>query len=266
MNVSFIGYGKIARALAAGLLQSNNYCIRAAAPSLTRGINSEGIHTFADNLSVLPGSNIIILAVKPALMPSVIAEIKPALTSDCLLISVATGLTLDWFTERTPPQTAIIRAMPNIAASVKRSATPLIANKSTNTQQRQCAEILFNSIGISTWIHQENDVDSFTALSGSGPAYVFQFMQYMVDAAVDMGIEKQVATSFTLETLRGAVVLAMESKKSLIELRDEVTSPGGTTAAALNVFKTHHVGNSIAEAMKSARNRAEEISQTILKQ
>lgn len=266
MNVSFIGYGKIARALATGLLQSKNYCIRASAPSLTCGINSEGIHTFADNLSVLSGANIVILAVKPALMPGVIAEIKPALTSDCLLISVATGLTLDWFTERTPPQTAIIRAMPNIAASIQQSATPMIANESTNAQQRQCAETLFNTIGISTWIQQENDMDSFTALSGSGPAYVFQFMQYMVDAAVDMGIEKHVATSFTLETLSGAVALAMESNKSLVELRDEVTSTGGTTAAALSVFKTHHIGESIAEAMKSARNRAKEISHTILNQ
>lgn len=266
MNVSFIGYGKIARALATGLLQSKDYCIRAAAPSLTRGVNSEGVHTFSDNLSVIQGANVVILAVKPALMPNVIAEIKPALSSDCLLISVATGLTLDWFTERTTPQTAIVRAMPNIAASVKQSATPLIANKNTNTQQRQYAETLFNSIGISTWILQENDMDSFTALSGSGPAYVFQFMQYMIDAAVDMGIDKHVATSFTLETLSGAVALAIKSGKSLIELREEVTSTGGTTAAALNVFKTHQVGSSIAEAMKSARNRAEEISRTILSQ
>ena len=264
MNISFIGYGKIAQALATGFLQSKQHRIQASAPSLARGINAQGVETTPDNLSVLAGANVIILAVKPAQMAKVIAEISSSLTSDCLLISVATGLTLAWFTEHTSPKIAVIRAMPNISASVRQSATPLIANEIINEQQQQVAESLFNSIGISTWIHQESDIDTFTALSGSGPAYVFQFMQYMVDAAVSMGLEEHVARAFTLETVSGAVALATKSKKCLRQLTDEVTSKGGTTAAALDVFKSNHVAESIAEAMIAARDRAVYFAQKIV--
>jgi len=237
-----------------------NMWIYASAPSLKKEINEQGIETTPDNLDIVPNANVIILAVKPALMAHVLAEIRHLVPHDGLLISVAAGLTLQWFANHTPPKTAIIRAMPNIAAAIIKSATPLIANHYVHPIQQKHAEEIMQSIGISTWIHQEAEMEIFTALSGSGPAYVFQFIQGMINAAVGMGLDETIAKTFALQTLSGAVTLALKSPKSLDELSDEVTSPGGTTAAALHILKTKQFHELINEAMEAARKRAHELS------
>lgn len=260
MNISFIGYGKIAQALAKGLMHSQHYHIHAAAPSLNNGINKLGVVTTSNNLAIVPNANVIILAVKPGLMAHILAEIQHLIPENALLISVATGLTLEWFAKHTPPNTALIRAMPNIAASIGKSATPLIANQHVSPVQQKYAEKIVKAIGISTWVHQETEMEIYTALSGSGPAYVFQFIQAMIDAAVLMGLDKTIAKTFALQTLSGAVALALDSPKSLDDLKNEVTSPAGTTAAALHVLKTQQFHKLINEAMKAARNRAHELS------
>ena len=262
MNISFIGYGNIARALTNGLVHSGRYHIRASSPSLKNGTDEVGVETTPSNLAIVPKSDVIILAVKPAQMAIVLAEIQPLIPNDCLLISVATGLTLSWFTERTSPKTAVIRAMPNIAASIGKSATPLLANNNVTPPQKKLAEQIMQSIGITTWVNHEMEIEIFTALSGSGPAYVFQFIQSMIDAAVYMGLDESIAKTFALQTLSGATALAMSSSKSLEELRNDVTSPGGTTAAALQVFKNKQFHELISDAMSAARDRARQLSLT----
>lgn len=259
-NVCFIGYGKIAHALAKGLIRSQQYKIRASSPSLKKRTDELGVETNPDNLAFITDASIIILAVKPALMSKVLTEIQDLIPNDCLLISVATGLTLSWFKDHTPPSTAVVRVMPNIAASIGESATPIIANSYVNASQKNDAMNIVNSIGICTWLQNESDIEIFTALSGSGPAYVFQFLQSMIDAAINMGLDENIAKTFALQTFSGAVALATNSGKSLAILRDEVTSPGGTTAAALDVFKNLKFNELVNEAMKAARNRAQELS------
>lgn len=258
-TISFIGYGKMAKALFNGWRHHKTYQFQAASPSLAEAITSDGLKTTPNNHAVVPNADILILAVKPFQMPAVMHDIKDLLPPTCLLISVASGLTLDWFANQTPKGIAVIRAMPNIAATVLQSATPLIKNQFVTTHQQQLAEQLFSSIGITTWLHQETQMDIFTALSGSGPAYVFQFIKAMIQAAVKMGIDEQTAKAFALETIKGAVTLASPTHIDLQTLTDQVTSKGGTTAAALAVFDKLGFSETIEKAMKAAQIRAEEL-------
>ena len=256
MNISFIGFGNMAKAMAQGLLQQKEYKLRAAAPSLPIGINANGIKTFYDNLSVLPDADVIILAVKPALMENVFTQIHTKLPSNCLVISIASGISLPWFEKRSPG-TAIVRAMPNIAAAISKAATPLIANKFVTDEQKNWAEQIFTNIGLMTWAQKESDIDVCTALSGSGPAYIFMFMDAMIKTATALGLAEDIAKSFTIQTFSGALSLASKSESNLAQLRQSVTSPAGTTAAAIEVFTQHGFDELIHAAMKAALDRAQ---------
>jgi pyrroline-5-carboxylate reductase len=255
MKISFIGFGNMAKAMAKGLLRDKKIELRAASPSLTPGVNKEGIHTSPDNLAVVAGADIIILAVKPMQMAVVFEQISPQLPPHCLVISVATGMSLTWFAKYNPNM-AVVRAMPNIAAAISKSATPLIANERVTEEQKKWAEHIFTSIGITTWAKKEADIDSFTALSGSGPAYVFMFMESMIQAAIALGLSHDIAKSFALQTVDGALSLACGSSRDLVELRKMVTSPAGTTAAAIEVFTHQGFEEIIYTAMKAAHDRA----------
>ena len=255
MNISFIGFGNMAKAMAKGLLRDKKNILRATAPSLATGTNENGIRTYSDNLAVIADADIIILAVKPAQVALVFAQISPSLPLHCLVISIATGISLPWFATHSPG-TAVVRAMPNIAAAIGKSATPLIANPLVTSQQKQWTEQIFTCIGLTTWAKKEEDIDTFTALSGSGPAYIFLFMDAMITAAIKLGLPHEIAKSFTLQTVDGALSLATESKLDLVELRKMVTSPAGTTAAAIDVLTEHHFDKLIFTAMKAAHDRA----------
>ena len=258
MNISFIGFGNMANAIAHGLLGDEKNELRAASPSLPRGINEQGIKTYSDNLAIVSDADIIILAVKPAQMAAVLSEISPKLPAHCLLISIAAGINLSWFTTYT--QTiAIVRAMPNIAAATGLSATPLMANEFVTPTQIQWAEKIFTRIGLTTWTKKETDIDLFTALSGSGPAYVFRLMEAMIKGASDLGMSADIAKSFTLQTFKGAVSLACENKLTLAELIHTVTSPAGTTAAATEVLTRHGFDQLIHAAIMAARDRARQL-------
>ena len=258
MRISFIGFGNMAKALAKGLLTNKANELQAAAPSLTKGINQQGIKTNNDNLAVIPNADIIILAVKPALISKIITEIKSSIPKSCLIISIASGISLEWFAKHCAGM-ALIRAMPNIAASIGESATPLVANEFVSSAQKLNAEEIFKSVGLTTWVLTDNDIDRFTALSGSGPAYVFMFMEAMIKAAVSLGIKEEDAKSFTLQTVKGALCLASNSEYNLKYLRELVTSPAGTTAAAIEVFNNKGFDEIIDVALKAAFKRAKEL-------
>lgn len=261
MNISFIGFGSMAKAIAKGLTKEQQHYLSAAAPSLPLGINAEGIHTYNDNKMVIEKAEIIILAVKPLQMDNVLQEIKGVLNSKCLVISVAAGLTLSWFAKRLK-RTPLIRTMPNTPASIGLGATPMIANSYVTSEQRRWAECIFSSIGITHWLKNEEEMDSYTALSGSGPAYFFAFIESMLKAADNLGIEANIAKKFALQTGLGALKLAENSNLSLSQLRTQVTSPGGTTAAALAVLQ-HKLESLIQKSMSAAKARSYELGQSI---
>ena len=261
MKISFIGFGNMAQAIAEGLIAKKDYQLWAAAPSLSIQSTAQGINTHHDNLAIITDADIIVLAVKPSLMPIVFAEIQSKIPANCLIISIAAGLSASWFNKQASSSFALVRAMPNIAASVGQSATPLFANELVSTHQRQAAEQIFSTIGLTTWVKQESDIDAFTALSGSGPAYIFLFMETMINAAKALGLSEEIATSFTLQTFRGALSLASTSELSLGELRNKVTSPAGTTAAAIAAFTAQGLEAITLKAMKAAYERAQQLAQ-----
>jgi pyrroline-5-carboxylate reductase len=149
--------------------------------------------------------------------------------------------------------------MPNIAVATQQSATPLKANQWVSNEQKLKAEQLFNQLGITTWIDKEEAIDAFTALSGSGPAYVFLFMEAMIKAAINLGIRRDLAEKFTLQTLHGALSLASQTNANLSDLRESITSSGGTTEAALHVFKQQELEGLIEKAMCAAYQRAQQL-------
>lgn len=258
MNITFIGYGAMAKAIASGLLKQGTHHLSASSPSLIPGLSADGIQYFCDNRLAIENADMIILAVKPMIMREVLEQISPHFPKDCCLISVAAGLTLSWFAKYCPKGTPVIRTMPNLPAQVGFAATPMIANSEVSAWQHQAAELIFSSIGITTWVDQELDMDTLTALSGSGPAYVFLFMQSMIDAAVQLGLNEQVAKLFTEQTVQGALMLSKQGDLSLNQLQTKVTSPKGTTAAALACLH-HTLPRLIFEAMSAAKGRAHEL-------
>lgn len=259
LKICFIGYGNIAKAIAKSLSNNAHYQLHAASPSLQVSIDTYGITTHHNNLAILNQADIIILAVKPDKMQDVLLQINPVIPKNCLVISVAAGLSLSWLEQHLPQEQAIIRSMPNIATTVKQGATPLIANQWVNNKQKDEATRLFECSGLIAWLENENEMDIFTALSGSGPAYVFLFLEAMASAAIKLGLSKEMAKAFSLQTLIGAATLAGESQSEFSELRKKVTSPGGTTAAAIQVLQDQHMSQIIAKAIEAAYYRAREL-------
>ncbi|RUR09168.1 pyrroline-5-carboxylate reductase [Legionella sp. km772] len=258
MKIGFIGFGSMAKAIARGLIKEPTHQLFAAAPSLTKGINAEGIQTYHDNKELVQQVEIIILAVKPSQMDKVINEINAHLSPSSLVISVAAGLSIEWFANRFTKPYALIRTMPNTPASIGLGATPMFANTYVSRDHKQWAEAIFSSVGLTHWAKAEEEMDVFTALSGSGPAYVFLFVEALTNAAIALGLESAIAQKFALQTCRGALKLAENTNLSLSQLRTQVTSPGGTTAAALGVLEPQLEGL-IHKAMQAAQIRAEEL-------
>lgn len=256
MKISIIGFGNMAKSFALGLLRDSNNQLQVASPSLPIGINEQGIHTHHDNRSIILNADVIILAVKPFHMEAVLNEIRPLLLPHQLVISIAAGLTFEWFSKRLPAKTPLIRSIPNLASAYGQSATPLIANPEVTDTQRELAERLFLATGIIAWAKHEHELDAFTALSGSGPAYFFLFMNSMVTAGVQLGLSEEIATAFAIQTAQGAVNLANTSDQSLLDLQKTVTSKGGTTAAAIQVFHEKDLNDIVCAAMKAACERS----------
>lgn len=260
MNITLIGFGHMAQAIARGLAHRSDFKLTASAPSLKRGVSHTGLITGPNNCEAIQSADIIILAVKPAQMRSVYQEIEPHIPENALIISVAAGMSLSWFEQFKTQPRAIIRAMPNIAAAVGQSATPLWANQQTTPNQKTQAQQIFDAIGLTTWAEHEAQIDAFTAVSGSGVAYVFLFMEKIEETAVALGLSKETARLFTLQTFNGALNLALSENKALSTLRKNVTSPNGTTAAAIDVFEQYDLGHAVSDAMKSAFKRAQALS------
>jgi pyrroline-5-carboxylate reductase len=260
MKICFIGFGNMAKAIAQGLQNSDqNYQISAASPSLPKGQTAEGITTDYDNLAVIDNADLIILAVKPIEAAKVLTQIKGELPKNCLLLSVAAGLSLSWLEKHCRKGQAIVRSMPNTPIAVGKGATPLIANQFVSAQQKRWAEHLFQCCGIIAWTTEENDMDPFTALSGSGPAYVFLFLESLISAAKKLGLSEEIAKTFALQTLAGALSLASTSELEISELRKKVTSPAGTTAAAIDILQQEGFEKLILKAMEAAFKRAKQL-------
>ena len=210
-----------------------------------------------DNRACAAAVDVVVLAVKPQVMKQVATELADTAASHApLFLSIAAGIRVLDLKRWLATEGAIVRTMPNTPALVQTGATGLYANAAVRSQQRQWAEAIMNTVGITVWVDIESDLDTVTAISGSGPAYYFQLMEWMVDAAKQMGLSDEAARQLTLQTALGAARMAIESGESPAVLRARVTSPGGTTEAALHSMQANGVAALIATAITAARDQA----------
>jgi pyrroline-5-carboxylate reductase len=207
---------------------------------------------------------VLILAVKPQRLKTVISEMAPSLRARRpLIISIAAGMTSDTLARWIGDNPAIVRTMPNTPAMVQCGATGLFARVGVTDQQRNTAESILRAVGLTVWVDQEMTLDAVTALSGSGPAYFFLLMEAMEDAGVALGLERHTARLLAQQTALGAGRMAIESEDPPKELRRKVTSPGGTTEQAIARFEAGGFAPLVDQALKAAAARAKELSQQL---
>jgi len=264
-TIAFIGAGNMAHSLISGLINDGMATegLWASDPDAQRCslIAGEfGIHTTTDNLEAVAAAETLVLAVKPQLLHQVARSLAPALaTGDKLVLSVAAGIRCQTLERWLGNGTAIVRAMPNTPALIQSGATALFATDAVSEQQRDTAESIMRSAGLTVWLDDESQMDAVTALSGSGPAYFFLFMEALEASGRKLGLPADIARLLTLQTAFGAARMALESSEDPALLRQRVTSPGGTTEQALAVMEQAEIGRIIDQALQAAANRAREL-------
>lgn len=267
--ITFIGAGNMARSLITGLCEDgypseNIWATNPSRPKLDQLQQGVGIHVTQDNQEGARQADVIVLCVKPNVIPEVLNEIKAIWEQQQpLVISVAAGFRESSIRGSLGPKAAIVRCMPNMPSLVRSGATGLFANENTTEDQREIAESILRSVSIIQWLPQEADLDKLTALSGSGPGYLFHFMDAMADKAVALGLDPEQVRLFTAQTFLGAARIALDTDQSFSELCGAVCSKGGTTERAIQVFEKQDVKNIIAEAMQACYERAQEIGETL---
>lgn len=265
-HIAFIGAGNMASSIVGGLVQSGHpaHKISAADPfpaSLEKLGDIAPVRLCADNAAAAAEADVVILAVKPQVMAEATNSIARAVRARrALVISIAAGVTIANMQARLGPEAAIVRCMPNTPALLGCGASALFGNSRVSPAQRDYAEAILGAVGITCWVPDEHSLDAITALSGSGPAYFFLFMEAMIDAACELGLDRETATAMTLQTGLGAARMALENDVDLVELRRRVTSPGGTTERAVTSFEDNGLRGVVAKALQAAADRAAEMA------
>jgi pyrroline-5-carboxylate reductase len=265
-RLAFIGGGNMASALIGGLTRRGLPASRVvvADPSqdqLDRLVREYGITTAADNASAVKGAEVVVLAVKPQQMRAVAMGLAPhMIETRPLLISVAAGIPHAALARWFGPQIPVIRTMPNRPALNGFGATGLFAPTGVGAAYRALAEMIMAAVSATVWVEHESQMDTVTALSGSGPAYFFLFMEALEAAAHERGLPTDIAHQLTLETAFGAAQMARQSPDTLASLREQVTSKGGTTAAALAVLDAAGLRAIVAHAVAAADRRSAELA------
>ncbi|MCF6319545.1 MAG: pyrroline-5-carboxylate reductase [Proteobacteria bacterium] len=266
LKVRFVGAGNMATSLIGGLLKRGFLPsqITASDPGgHQRQVLAEkfGIKVFGDNNSHFGVPDVLILAVKPQIMKQVAIDIaKSVAQTNPLVISIAAGIKIQHLEKWLSKETAIVRTMPNTPALIGEGATGLFANTKVSKEQKYLTEGIMDSVGISHWVDEEFKIDVVTALSGSGPAYFFLFMEYMQNTAIELGLKPEVAAKLVEQTALGSAILAQRSPDDISVLRKKVTSPNGTTEAALKSFENNGLEEAIKQAIKAANDRSIQLS------
>ncbi len=262
----FIGGGNMARSLIGGLVANGCdaslvHVVEPRADAREELASSFGVHTHADAGEAVGLADNVVLAIKPQIIGKVCTSLDTSqFRRDAVIMSVAAGIRLDQLARWLKPDMAMIRAMPNTPALIGAGAIGLCANDKVDDSQRQRSERVFVASGLVRWIEDEKLMDTVTALSGSGPAYFFAFVEALEAAAVAQGLPADVARDLACQTCLGAGRMLTESDDSPAELRSKVTSPGGTTAAGLNSLAADELPAIAARAIAAATRRGGELS------
>jgi pyrroline-5-carboxylate reductase len=263
-SVLLVGAGRMGSALLRGWLAQGWHPSQIAvrephpAPEVAALLAEQGI------ASTFPGKkspNMIMLAVKPQIMDEVVAEVAPLAGRETVVLSVAAGRTISSLAARFGEDAAIVRSIPNLPAEIGRGITAACANANVSEDQRAACDRLLRAVGDVEWIEDETLIDAITAVSGSGPAYVFHLVECLAAAGEAQGLESSLAMRLARGTVIGAAELLHQSPLAAAELRENVTSPAGTTAAALSVLMAEPgMRNMLSRAVDAATKRSRELS------
>jgi pyrroline-5-carboxylate reductase len=268
-KIGFIGGGNMASSLINGLIASGH----SPDQLWVSDTNQEILDSLAANLKINVSVNnndivnqvdVVVLAVKPQVLHAVAEQVADGIRNRKLLVvSIAAGISQDSLSEWLGEEVAIVRCMPNTPALVRTGATALYASDKVSDEQKDLAENILRSVGISLWVDHESELDAVTAVSGSGPAYYFLLMEAMEQAALELGLAEHTARLLIQQTALGAAKIALESDETPGQLRQRVTSPGGTTEQALKTFEEGAFTQLVSKALHAARDRSIEISKEL---
>ncbi|WP_347549716.1 pyrroline-5-carboxylate reductase [Pseudalkalibacillus hwajinpoensis] len=271
-NIGFLGAGSMAEAMVEGIITSEfvypeqlilmNRSNSARLYELRKKYNVETTHCLKE---LIEQSNVIILAVKPIDAAHALEEIRPYMTDNHLVISVLAGVTTSYIEESLETKTPVVRAMPNTSATIGASATAISPGKYTDSTHSLFATQLFETIGTVALV-PEDQLDAVTGLSGSGPAYFYYMVECMEKAASANGLDKETARSLILQTITGAAEMLSITNHSPSLLRERITSPGGTTQAALAILEEYQFEEAIVACVTGATKRSKELGKSFEKQ
>jgi pyrroline-5-carboxylate reductase len=263
-KVVFIGAGNMAEAIVSGMVAAE-FCapekiiMTDVRPGRLADLAAEyGVGTSTDN-RVIQNAEIVLLAVKPQVMPDVLAELKLALRPETLVISIAAGIRTETLEAGMGGRHRVVRVMPNTPALVGQGASALAAGTYADEADLEVAEAILQCVGITVRV-DEDELDAVTALSGSGPAYVFYLLEAMLAAAAEAGLNEETARTLALQTVEGAARLMKDTGEEAAVLRAKVTSKGGTTEAAIRSLDASGVKAAVTKALHAAKERSQELS------
>ena len=270
-KISFIGGGNMAQALISGLISCGvkPSLITVADPNseAREQLAAKGLNTVdptADAKAAVIDADIVVLAVKPQVMKAVVSGFADILDKQ-LVISVAAGLSTALLSNMLGGYSNIVHAMPNTPAMIQMGATGLYGTDDISAEQKQLATSVMEASGLVMWVDNEEHMHAVTAVSGSAPAYMFYFIEAMVDGAVALGLDKEQASALAMQTMLGSAKMAMGSEDAPSELRLKVTSPNGTTQAAIESMQANDINRQIVEAMQACYDRSQALSEEMSK-
>lgn len=263
-KVVFIGAGNMAEAIVSGMVTAQ-FCapekiiLTDVRPERLADLSDEyGVSTSTDN-TVVKNAGIVVLAVKPQVMIDVLSGIAPVLRSGTLIISIAAGISTKQIEAALGGKRRVVRVMPNTPALIGQGASAIAAGQNAEAADLDIAEAILGCVGLTVRV-EEKDIDAVTALSGSGPAYVFYLLEGMLAAAEKMGLDKETARRLALKTVEGSARLMSDSGEEADVLRAKVTSKGGTTEAAIRLLDGSGVKETVVQALLAAQQRSIELS------
>ncbi len=264
-NICFIGGGNMAQALIGGLISRGLPPTRITVSDPVEKVRlllaEKDVCVTDDNIAAIHDADIVLFAVKPQVLASVLKPLK-GLFEGKLVMSIVAGAEIATIATLLATD-RIVRVMPNTPALVQTGAHGLYATDAVDSKDRELASQVLAATGLTLWVNSEAQIDAVTAVSGSGPAYFFYMMESMIRAGKNLGLDEKVATALTLQTALGAAQMAITSANTPAELRKNVTSPNGTTQAALEVFDRAQISQNIQAALAAAQKRSQELAQEL---
>ncbi len=265
---AFVGSGVMAEAMIKGLMIQANVPangIVASGPRAERGTELKAryaIHVTTNNLEAINGTSIVVMSIKPQMLHRVLEQLSGKISANALVLSIVAGAKIETIASMLHHH-SIARAMPNTPAQIGLGMTVWTGSDSLSQMQRDQAQAVFSSFGEEVFVDDERYLDMATALSGTGPAYVFIFMEAMVDAGVHMGFSRRIAEQLVYQTVRGSVEYARQANRHLATLRNQVTSPGGTSAEALYQIEKGSLRTVMSRAIWAAYQKSRRLGKGV---